>query len=355
MKIISGILGMLLMFSSAQVFAWGGRGHATICEAAVFLVNDPGLKYFVTTRPHIMGHICNIPDTYWKGLSPEVRKVGDPTHYFNPEKLGLKLEEIPADFNKIVDQYTGKASKENESVTLSSVPEEVGSAWWRADQFYKRALEGAKKAKTGTVPKNFKEMQDNKSPYNEGTYEMMVNMGLMGHFIGDMGQPFHNTSDHDGFAAGHGGIHSYYEEEVVSCFDGDMMSKIIKEAKAMKKPKFIGQKSVVEDLRALSLVTYSEIKDVLKADKMISPSSLTVDKGVSSKKYAERKPPCENSKNFEKMIIRQMARSSLLLARLWEQMYQEAGSPQVEEYGSYRFPFTPDFVQPDYYPQKETK
>jgi hypothetical protein len=355
MKSLSGILGLFILFTSSQAFSWGGRGHFTICEAAVFLVKSPSLDYFVKTRPHMLGHLCNIPDTYWKNAGSDMRKVGDPTHYFNPEKLGLKLEEVPGDFKKIVEQYTGKPSKVNESTTLYSVPEEVGSAWWRADQFYRLALEGAKKAKSGTPPKNYKEEQDMKLPFNEGTYQMLVNMGLMGHFVGDMSQPFHNTSDHDGYAAGHGGIHGYYEEQVVSCFDGDMLSKIIKEAKAMKNPKFTQQKSVVEDLRALSMISYSEIKDALKADKVKSPSVLTIDKGMSSKKIAERREPCETSKDFEKMIIKQMARSSLLLAHLWDQMYEEAGSPKVDEYASFVFPFTPDFVRPDYYEQKEAK
>jgi hypothetical protein len=76
---------------------------------------------------------------------------------------------------------------------------------------------------------------------------------------------------------------------------------------------------------------------------------------MSSKKIAERRDPCETSKDFEKMIIKQMARSSLLLAHLWDQMYEEAGSPKVDEYASFVFPFTPDFVRPDYYEQKEAK
>ena len=343
------LLATAILAYSSLGFSWGGRGHATLCEAAVFLVKNPDLKEFLTTRPHIMGHLCNIPDIYWKSLGPDVRKTGDPTHYFNAEKLGLKLEEVPTDYKKIVADYTGKANKTNESQTIFSVPDDVGSFWWRADQFYRLSLDNAKKMKAAAVPANFKEEQDVKSPFNESGYNMMAYMGIMGHFIGDMGQPFHNTSDHDGFAANHGGIHSYYEEAVVAQLSGDLMSNIIKEAKAMKAPKFIQQKSVIENCRQLSIVSNSEIKDVLKADVLLKPSSLKIDQGMSNKKTAERKDPSVTAKNFEKMITKQMARSSLLLAHLWDQMYEEAGKPEVKSYRSYLYPFTPDFVAPDYY------
>ena len=69
-------------------------------------------------------------------------------------------------------------------------------------------LGALKKAKANEVPKGFKEEQDNNLPFNQGTHQMLTNMGVMGHFVGDLGQPFHNTTDHDGYAAGHGGIHA---------------------------------------------------------------------------------------------------------------------------------------------------
>jgi hypothetical protein len=347
MKPMLFIFAAFLVYSSAA-FSWGGRGHSAICEAATFLVKSPELKEFLTTRPHTMGHLCNIPDIYWKSLPSEIRKSGDPGHYFNPEKLGIKIEDIPTDYKKIVEQFTGKPNKVNESQTLFSIPDDVGSAWWRADQFYRLALVAAKKAKESTPPKDWKQAQDSSLPFNDATYKMMTNMGIMGHFVGDLGQPFHNTSDHDGFAANHGGIHSYYEEQVVAYFDADLLSKIVKNAKALKNQKYLQQNNTIEALRALSAATYPEINDALKADKVLKPSSIVIDKGMSNKKYAERKPPAETYKNFEKLIVRQMARSSLLLAHLWEQMYKEAGSPNVSEYKSYLYPFTPDFVKPDY-------
>ena len=349
------IITIFILISSQLVFAWGGRGHNTICESAAFLVKSPGLKEFLATRPHVMGHLCNIPDIYWKSLPADVRKSGDPGHYINPEKIGYKIEDVPLDYKKIIADFTGKQSKEDEKKTIFSVPDDVGHSWWRADQFFRLAVEAGQKAKQATAPKDFREEQDNESAFNKGIYQMMVNMGVMGHFIGDMGQPFHNTSDHDGWAANHGGIHSYYEDAIVAQLPGDLAAQVIKKAQSMKSAKFMNQATPIENFRALSAVSVSEMKDVIKADAVLKPSSLTIDKGMSLKKPAERKPASEVYKKFEKLIINQMARSALLLAQTWDEIYKKAGEPEVKAYRSFLYPFTPDFVKPDYFDLGEKK
>ncbi len=339
---------LLTLLSSSAVYAWGGRGHHTICSAAVHLVKNAQLKAFLKTRPHTMGHLCNVPDIYWKSLSSEIRKSGDPAHYINVEKLGLKISEVPTDYKKLIEDFTGKPNKEDTAKTIFSVPDDVGSSWWRIDQFYRLSLEAAKQAKATTAPQDFKEEQNNELPFNKAVYQMIVTMGVMGHFVGDISQPFHNTSDHDGYAANHGGIHSYYEEAIVSNFPSDLEALIVKQAQSWKSQKFIEKANAVENARALSEVSFNEIKDVLKADKLIKPSTLSIEKGMSLKKSAERKPASENFKNFEKLIVKQMARSSLLLAHLWDEAYKNSGEPELNKYRSYLYPFTPDFIKPDY-------
>ena len=106
--------------------------------------------------------------------------------------------------------------------------------------------------------------------------------------------------------------------------------------------------NVIENSRALCEISFSEIKDVLKADKVLKPSSVVIDKGMSIKKAAERKSPDETFKSFEPLIVRQMARSALLLAHSWDEVYKAGGEPALSKYRSYLYPFTPDFIKPDY-------
>lgn len=348
MKKVTLLILLIGLQYSAQALAWGGRGHAAVCEAAVYLVKSPELKEYLMNKPHVMGHLCNIPDIYWKSLSAETRKLGDPGHYINAEKLGLKISEIPLDYKKIIETYTGKPNKINESQTLFSVPDEVGSNWWRADQFYRLALEAGKTIKTHPAPKDYKEEQNDQLPYNKAFYQMMINMGIMGHFVGDNGQPFHNTSDHDGYAANQGGIHAYYEDSVVGQFGPDLVNQIVKKAKAWKSQPFTQQKTVIENMRALSEVSAAETKDVLKADPIITPSVIKIEKGMSLKTPATRRPPSEAYKKMSPLIVKEMARSSYLLAYLWDEIYKASGSPAIKAYKSYQYPFTPEFVKPDY-------
>lgn len=122
----------------ALTWAWGGRGHDAICEAASFLVKDPGLKEFLRYRSHVMGHLCNVPDIYWKSLPPEVSKIGHATHFVDLEILGLRYEEIPLDYAQLMADFTGKENKFKPGTKIKSIPEDFGSLWWRVDEFVKK-------------------------------------------------------------------------------------------------------------------------------------------------------------------------------------------------------------------------
>lgn len=342
------ILILSTLFCS-QSWSWGGRGHHAICEAAVFLVKSPSLKEFLLNKPQIVGHLCNVPDTYWKSLPSDIRKIGDSAHYVNPEKIGLKPAEVPTDYKKIIETYTGKPSKENEAKTLFSVPEELGSNWWRADQFYRLSVEAGKKIKAAKPPKDSKEERDDDHPYNQAFFNMLVYMGLMGHFVGDNSQPFHNTSDYDGYSANHGGIHAYYEDSIVAQLGPNLTDQIVKKARAWKSQKFTEQKSVVENMRALASISISEVREVYKLDPILKPSFIKIERGMSLKTAAQRRPASDAVGKMSPLVIKQMARASYLLAHLWDEIYNQAGEPPVKSYKSYRYPFTPDFVAPDYY------
>ncbi len=339
----------ILTFSTVSAFSWGGRGHSAICESAVFLLKNQQLKEFLQNKPQIMSYLCNIPDTHWRSLSPEIRKLGDHGHFVNAENLGMKIKDIPTDYRAIVKTYTGQPSKVKDNSTIYSVPEELGSNWWRADQFYRRAIADGAEMKALEAPKNSKDEQNDELPYNKHAYGMLVNLGLIGHFIGDASQPFHNTSDYDGYAAGHGGIHAYYEDASVAFFDADLTARVTKKARSMKTPNFVKQKTFVENMKVFSEVAAEDLKAILKLDPVIKPSTLKIEKGMSIRTPAERKDASVGFKKFENLILTHMARSSYLLAHAWDEAYKAAGQPSVKAYKSYRFPHSADFVTPDYY------
>jgi hypothetical protein len=326
------------LFGSLSALAWGGRGHDTLCEAAVHLVENENLRNFLKNRTHVMGHLCNVPDIYWYSIDAETRKQNSSTHYVDADMLGLATLEIPTDYSEIIKKYSG-SKMPSTGKTLVSVPREFGSNWWRADQFFRRALE-----------KNW-ELES-----------FFTNLGLLGHFVGDNGQPFHSTIDFDGYEKGHGGIHAFYESDVVSSYGPELITKVIEKAQTLKKlsknkknkgTAFLRAGSVVEKMRALSDVGLPEIPEILKLDPITKPSSQKEERGMSLKTPAERKSPQSVAPKMEKWIVLQMARSAALLAQFWDLAYEKVGQPELIAMKNFNFPLTPAFVVPDYFDLKE--
>lgn len=340
-------------FTTPSTFAWGGRGHDTICQSAVFLVKNKTLKDFLRNKPNMLGHLCNIPDIYWRGVAPEQTKEGNPTHFVEAEALGLPIKDMPLDMKVLIEKYTGAEDKSKPGSKILSLPHEIGTNWWRTNQLFELAVTAGKKLKDLPAPANSKEEQNDDLPYNKSLYDMITSMGIMGHFVGDNGQPLHTNSDYDGYGAGHGGLHAYYEDLCVSFFDADLSEKIVAKAKTIEKNSkmnsFMKEKTVLEKMRSLAAVSNDEIKQLLKVDPIITKSILKEEKGMKIKTPAVRKSPEEGQKVFASLIVTDMARSALLLATMWDDIYTEIGKPELKAYKSYRYPLTPDFVMPDYY------
>lgn len=360
--LVLSLLAFVLVLSfSAESLAWGGRGHHTICDAATFLVQKKGLHEYLTSRPQMMGHLCNVPDFYWKSLGGDATKLGSPAHFIDSELIGLKIKDIPTDYKKIIGEFEGKPSAAKDGATVFSIPTEFGSAWWRADQFFRRAVLLGPSWKEAKIPAGFKEEQDENLPYNKAAYDFVVNIGLMGHFVGDMGQPFHATLDYDGYGAGHGGIHAFYEDAGVASQPYNLTSKVVEAAQKLqksaksklsvekRKAEFLLPGTVVERMRKLTEYSIAEIPLIYKIDPILKKSEFKKEKGMDLKTAAERKPAETVAKKFEPLIVGQMARSAALLAQLWDEAYEQVGEPKLAAYKSYKYPFTPDFVAPDYY------
>ena len=228
----------------------------------------------------------------------------------------MTIKDIPANYSEL-----------EKKLPNINVAKEFGSNWWRADQFYRRAIDA----------KNNKE-------YEDQIYFMMVNMGLMGHFVGDNAQPFHSTEDYDGYQAGHGGIHGFYEGQLVACFDETLITQIVKKAKGIK----LYRQNVIESMRDLSKLSHADVAKVFQLDQVLEKSKIKEERGMKDKTPAKRKPACEVRPKFEKLIILHLARGASLLAQLWDQLYIDAGKPKLATYKSYRFPFEPEYVAPDY-------
>lgn len=259
----------------------------------------------------MLGHICIIPDDDWKEHGMPDRKIGDPTHFLNPSKAGFHLKDLPMNFQAVMKVVPAGSQDEKHR--------SIGSNWWRAEQFYRRAIDAASRK---NVP------------------EMIREFGLMGHFIADNANTFHVVKDFDGYESGHGGIHDFYETIVPGVFGPELISEIVTEANRIyeEKPKFLMTENFLEAMKELSLEAASEEELILKSDPLLKASI--------GKKPADRKEPEAVIGIWKPIIVRSLAKSSLLLAKCMDAGYVRAGSPPLKRHMMY--PFRVPFIKPDY-------
>ena len=316
--------------------AWGNRGHHTICEAAGRLVREKALASFVQFRSHTLGHLCNIPDIYWKNISAEINEIGRPSHHMRPENVGLKLEDVPTVFQDL-------------SIALKQKPDDLatslGSLWWRADQFYRYAVQAGREIRKTPFPKTDFERQDENQPYNKAVIQMLIHMGVMGHFVGDASMPYHNTADFDGYKNGHGGIHFYYEDLLLNEYSLRLVQEVYEKALRQKQNPATTKMSVVERMKLLSISAKKDMPKLEALDKRTRPSALDKS-GV--RLPAERPSAEKTAPVFKYLIVDELARSARLLASLWDEIYVESGRPDLSHYASWKYPLTPEFLPPDY-------
>ena len=347
---LSFLIFLLASLSPQWARGWGMRGHGLVCEAAIHLVKNENLKRFLLTRAPAITYLCNLPDTYWRSI-PE-GESGAYTHFFESDIIKVPLESVPLSYSALEAMALGKLNINSQKPVIS-VSRELGSNWWRADQFARLAIEAGKKASAAAPSGPTK----GAITENNDIYTMWVMMGLMGHFVGDNAQPFHTTRDYDGWYSGHGGIHSYYETELVDQLPPEAVSMIVKNAnKAIQELKLTDSKiSVVQKMKDLGLLSHGDLQKIFHLDPILKKSELRQEKGMELKTEAERKPPNKVINSFEKLLINHMTRGAVLLARSWDYIFEESGKPAVEKDKSYKFPHQFNFIPADYISEATAK
>lgn len=321
MKTISTLLAIGILHVSLVCSAWGVRGHLSVCEAAAKLVKHQELAEYFGAKSSRIGYLCDIPDLQWRFMSQNFKE-----HLLRPENLNMSLEQLPLDYSKIMQQYPGQAKL-------------LGSNWWRAEQFYKRAV---------SLKPDFQTTGDSA---NHAATEFLTYLGIMGHFIGDISQPFHSTADYNGFGIGHGGIHLYYEEEVVDFISGSLPEKIVSVARQASTTdaaeySFLAEKSILKKARTLALLSRNDKASILSLDPILTPSSQDK-RGLNFP--AKRKAPSFGAGVYEAVILKEMAHAALLLAQIWDQAYEEVGSPDFSKMKPDALPVVFTYIPPDYF------
>lgn len=203
---VSTAAGIILSAAfSSPCFAWGSKGHYIVNESAAELTKSPAAEFFRDNKK-TLGKFANTPDGLWKRPGTYEKERG--THFFHWDVYKK---------SNLLGSFDG--------LTLASVinkkgmhfVEENGSAMFRITGIYRRLV-------TALQKKNWN--------------EAVQMAGVMGHYVGDISQPMHVSSDYDGQSIGRPGVHKYFETTLVDQVPHDRLTSDVIEDGEKRKPGF---------------------------------------------------------------------------------------------------------------------
>jgi hypothetical protein len=415
---VTMVIACLLVDFRAQ--AWGERGHHLIGHTAALLMEsfsdkeavDRGLPAFFKDRAHQFGHLSNLPDISWRETSRQSQGAmlaNGPTHFIDLELLvGLPTKDnkasyqklllgLPLDYSEVRRKFEGTP---NPILPSTASPQplkvyfDVGSAPWRVRELFEKmaaAFACAKGKETGVSSQLIDErpkwhlpiISQEKPPslgfnYYSCTKEQtrleaisaaLAIGGVMGHFVGDLTQPYHTTVNYDGWGTGNGKAHEYFESAVVNSLELSIENEVYKMAKSTSL-KHIIEKGIEVDWKtkgaasafALGLAanSWSRLDEAIQIDKKyaIVPAIETKDSSAPQQNEPKKEsPPLRHPassqkviKAFTPLLLERLAIGSRALAKIWYQAWIEGGKPNLADVRPTTIPYILDvpFLRPTY-------
>jgi hypothetical protein len=340
--------------------AWGERGHDIVTRVAVRLLAAKSAKGTPLAvqfgrKEFMLGHLSNVPDIVWRNQGEAIEKINAPTHfldleYLSPELTFANLPKTPSAALARMKALCAAppmgyvcAAKEGSDPDESS----AGTAPWRAGQLYRLTVEALKASNT-----------DGRSN-DPAVDRAFVAAGIMSHFIGDLGNPYHATVRYDGWETGQGGIHSYFESAVVSSYRLALDQEVFDAAltgrgleRTLRQLPAADRAALSRDPVTLAMALALESRSRLEAANAIDLKFAILKKsgtGPDGKRVgAERREASELRFKYHDLTVERLSTAAEVLANLWLMAWEDAGKPDFKGYRSFAYPVSPEFIPPDY-------
>jgi hypothetical protein len=356
--LVSVVVG-LVVARAQTALAWGERGHDLVARVAVRLAarsGDPEWARFLLAKEHMLGHLANVPDVVWRNLGRDVESRNAPTHFVDLELVTAKptLATLPRDAAGyaagLADLCKSKAACPDD-VGRKPPLALTGSAPLRAAQLAGLARAAFARVASDAGSKGLG------AAATADLDEALLDLGLAAHFVGDLAQPLHTTRDYDGWRTAQGGLHGYFEGDVVNALDLGVDAEVL--AAAAKHPFAAVVRRLVAVRGAAAAQEPLELADALALDSFGRvPALVALDRKSAWRKAsrqehglrvpAERRPPEAAAKAFRAFVIERLAMGADALATIWRATYEAGGKPALGAYRSYAYPAAPAFVEPTY-------
>lgn len=355
------ILALVLCLAAPpSALAWGERGHHLITRVAVRLLaarvgKGTPLAGQFSRKEFMLAHLANVPDIVWRNQGEAIEAMNAPTHF-------LDLEYISPDLVFATTPRTVAAALDRMKKLCAQPPRgyacpardgggpngnSAGTGPWRAGQFFRLTVEGLKAGDTG---------DRSGSPAIDKAF---LAAGLMSHFVGDLGNPYHATRNYDGWETGQGGIHSYFESGLVSSYRLDLDQEVFDAAltgrgmdRVQKQFPVADRAALSRDPVALALALAFDSRSRLDAANAIDLKFAVLKRsgvGPDGKNIAaQRRDASELRAKYHDLTVERLSTAAEVLAQLWFMAWEDAGRPSFKGYQSFAYPVGPEFIPADY-------
>ena len=263
-----------LLILPSDLGAWGRTGHRLINRNAIELLPKPLNKFYKKHKRTIVDESV-APDD-WKRWD----KSEGPRHYIDIDlHEKYPFPSFPMSREKAVERFGKKAVTES------------GTLPWRIEEFY------------GLLVKAFRDRN----------WEDAVQLSAhIGHYIGDLHQPLHNTANHDGQLTGSKGVHQMFEEAMVDAHQKDFILDQSAEIYEIK------------DILAFAFQAtregYPDVQTILNAD-------------LAGRTNGRKRAPVYLRTLYRdsgEVARRRIQAASVALASVWHQAWVNAGRPELK-------------------------
>ncbi len=363
MKTLKSVVSLAVvaaLLTPRPAHAWGERGHDIVTRVAVRLLaakvaKGTPLATQFGRREFMLGHLSNVPDIVWRNQGEAIEDVNAPTHFLDLEYLspGVTFGTIPMTPASALARMKELCAAPPKGYVCpardGARPDEssAGTAPWRTGQLFRMTVDSLKASRGG-------EKTD-----SAAVDRALLTAGVMSHFVGDLGNPYHATRNYDGWETGQGGIHSYFESAMVSSYrlaldqevmdaalTGRGLERVLQQIPAAGRPAL--SRDPVALTMALALDSYSRLDDLNALD--IKFARLEPDRvGPDGKRLGAKRRDADQMRfKFHQIAVERLATAAEVLASLWLIAWEDAGRADFKDYRSFAYPVAPEFIPPDY-------
>jgi len=384
--------------ATSVAYAWGERGHDACSRIAARLLADhkdpETAKFgaFLQKKENMLGHLANVPDIVWRSMGAELDKTSSPAHFVDldfilapgPLPLAEKLPSTIDAYVKALDKNCARKSKDYPCVSGKTIEEKLqkaGHAPFRIESLSQDLLQAFKELKALEIEpgKSGEPGVDQSEGSGNGQRiekknaivdRVLLLSGILSHYVGDIANPHHTSADYDGWDSGQGGLHGYFESDIVDSLSLDLEATVFDEAQrhepmaarfAKHPHNYLEQawELVIDSHEKLAELTRVDMQNAVLQKSMDRESKdepngkdQTKSSRTGPREKAKRKAVAETRQVFRNLVILRLAAGADALSRIWLDTWQQAGKPDLSFYRSYHYDVKPEFIPMRYLPSK---